>query len=397
MNILMVCFDYKPRNSGEAEYAYSLAVALKQSGHSVTVFAPPASNRVAEDAQFGDSVIRELDLRQFKPLHLISGWWSWPFAMRELSRRLRRVVERAKPDICIVPSYMSWTALAIMRLKIPFIQFLHGEDVKFMVKRMGLSGLVSKRILVTTCKRAKWIFFNSEFSRKNLLLLPKLSDSLLKKSESVGCGVKTDARWTTDRRAEARELLGWKEGPVLLTVGRLVTAKGIDTVIQAMPIIREEYPDCRYVVVGDGPENTRLRELVQKMHLADHVLMTGRVDHETKEKIFSASDVFVLTSQPGGAGEEEGFGIVFLEAHVYGLPVIGTRCGGIPESVEHEGSGLLVKPKDPEALAVAACKLLKSREMRRKMVVRGRERIHTQFNWTSIASRIEKRILHLIV
>lgn len=119
----------------------------------------------------------------------------------------------------------------------------------------------------------------------------------------------------------------------------------------------------------------------------------GRVDHETKEKLFAASDVYVMVSEPGEVGEEEGFGITFLEANWYGLPVVGSRCGGIPESVEDGINGLLVQPPSPDAVAAAVLRLLGDAALRRDLVHRGRSRISERLNWPAIAQRVERGLV----
>ncbi|MFX0195028.1 MAG: glycosyltransferase family 4 protein [Candidatus Hodarchaeota archaeon] len=390
LNVLMLCPDYKPNFGGEAEVAYCLAVELRKLGYIVTVLAPNCPEEVPEDTNLPDAVIRQLDLGRFVPLNRIRGWLTWPVAMRGMLESVRRVVLEKSPDICFVTSYMTWVILALWKLNVPYALFLHGEDITLMAARGGLS----KRIFLRACKRAKWIFINSGHSRK---LLGGLSVDLLKKSESVGCGVRTKVHWTTDRRDEARRALGWSKGPTVVTVAKLIMRKGIDTVIRAIPKILEKYPDFRYVLVGDGPDRHQLEAIAKQIGVTEHVLMMGHVDLDTKQQIYSASDVYIMVSYPGVQGEEEGFGITFLEANLHGLPVIGSQCGGIPESVEHEGSGLLVEPHQPEKVAEAIDRLLSDPELCRQMVEHGRRRIDTQFNWPTIATRIGPRLAEIVV
>ena len=132
--------------------------------------------------------------------------------------------------------------------------------------------------------------------------------------------------------------------------------------------------------------------MVKQVGVTDHVIMTGRVDEQTKQHIYAAGDVYVMVSYPGQRGEVEGFGISFLEANLHGLPVIGSRCGGISESVEHERSGLLVDILRPDQVAAAVDRLLNDPEQRHQMAQRGRQRIENQFNWRTIAECVGDRL-----
>ncbi len=381
LRILMVCPDYKPNPGGEAEVAYCLAVALQQLGHTMTVLAPRVDERVPEDDSLFGAVRRELALDRFRSMKSWRGWLTWPIAMGALFAAVRRAARKSEPDICIVTSYMTWVMISLWWLRIPYVLYLHGEDVRWMIGRGGVSRTLFRR----ACSSAKLLFFNSGHSRNALV---RVIPSAAERSSVVGCGVRADVRWTTDRRAAARTALGWPEGPVVLTVARLVAKKGIDTVIRALPAVLERHPNCRYVVIGDGPDRCAIAELAVELGLAKQVVFLGHVDEETKQQCYAASDLFLMVSRPGVEGEEEGFGIVFLEANQHGLPVIGSRCGGIPESVEHEVNGLIVEPDRPADVAQAVDRLLSHPELCGELVQRGQERIEQTFNWTAIGVRI---------
>jgi phosphatidylinositol alpha-1,6-mannosyltransferase len=380
--ILMICPDYKPNVGGEAELAFALARALRDRGNRITVLAPAHPGGAPEDAELPGAVARELDLGRFPPLSTVRGWLAWPGAMAGLLRTVRRRWRATASDVCLVTTYMTWPTLALRLLNLPYGLFLHGEDVSLNRRRGGWVW----RLFASACLSARRIFFNSEFSRERLLAwLPEVAA----RTEAVGCGVRTDIRWTTDRRAEARRDLGWDDGPVLLTIANLYQKKGIQTVIRALPEIRRFHSTVRYVVVGEGPEAPTLRAIARKEDVTGHVVFRERLDSETKEKLYAASDVYVMISEPGEWGDEEGFGITFLEANWHGLPVVGSRCGGIPESVEDGISGLLVDPGAPDQVCAAVRRLLDDPRLRRDLVRGGRRRIEERLNWPTISGRIE--------
>jgi glycosyltransferase involved in cell wall biosynthesis len=121
---------------------------------------------------------------------------------------------------------------------------------------------------------------------------------------------------------------GPKVHPTILTVSRLSTAdsyKGIDTLIEALPLVRRPYPEARLRVVGGGDDLLRLKALAVAQGVAEAVEFTGIVDDDALRAEYTACDLFALPSR------REGFGLVYLEAMSHGKPCLGARAGGVPE------------------------------------------------------------------
>lgn len=126
--------------------------------------------------------------------------------------------------------------------------------------------------------------------------------------------------------------------PRILTVGRLTTAdtyKGFDTLIEAMPAIRRTYPTARLRIVGTGDDQPRLVALAASLGVAGSVDFLGPISDEELRSEYAACDLFALPSR------REGFGLVYLEAMIYGKPCIGARAGGVPEVI-NDAVGVLV-------------------------------------------------------
>jgi phosphatidylinositol alpha-1,6-mannosyltransferase len=175
---------------------------------------------------------------------------------------------------------------------------------------------------------------------------------------------------------------------VVLTVGRRVERPGHDLVIRALTALEEQ--SVRYVIAGTGPEEGRLRRLVEALGVRDRVLFTGHVPDEDLPGLYAACDVFVMPSRALGARDGiEGFGTVFLEAGACAKPVIGGWSGGVSEAVEDGVTGLLVDPHDPEALAEALRRLLRDPELRRRMGEAGRTRAERmEAAWAEAVRRV---------
>ena len=139
-----------------------------------------------------------------------------------------------------------------------------------------------------------------------------------------------------------------------------------------MPLVIREVPDARLVILGEGELRPQLEHQVKHLHLEKHVVLPGfRADVLSLIKSF---DLFVLSS------ETEGLGTSLLDAMAAGKACVGTRVGGIPEVVDDGGTGLLVPPHDPPALARAIVRLLKDPTFRTRMGEAGLERVRTHFS-----------------
>jgi N-acetyl-alpha-D-glucosaminyl L-malate synthase BshA len=129
--------------------------------------------------------------------------------------------------------------------------------------------------------------------------------------------------------------------------------------------VKEEFPDVRLVMVGDGPERSAAKYRAESLGVAEDVLFVGKKSNIAD--YLGVSDVFLLPS------ELESFGLAALEAHACELPVIATRIGGIPEVVNDGESGFLSDIGDIDRMAANTLKLLKDDDLRRQMGARGRE------------------------
>ncbi len=186
--------------------------------------------------------------------------------------------------------------------------------------------------------------------------------------------------------------------PTVLTVGRLHRHyKGHDVMLRALPLVDAKVPDVRWVVVGDGPLRAELEALAATNGLHDRVLFAGQVsDAELAVTVwFRRAHVLAMPARTPASGAGEGFGIVFLEANAYGLPVVAGGVGGALDAVVDGETGLLVDPTDHAAVADAITGLLQDPERARRLGAAGAERARREFAWPSIAARVEA-LLRLI-
>jgi phosphatidyl-myo-inositol dimannoside synthase len=179
----------------------------------------------------------------------------------------------------------------------------------------------------------------------------------------------------------------------LLTVCRLVERKGVDTVIRAMPEILKMIPEAHYLIVGSGPFEHELKKLTQKLGLESHVTFVGYVAHEDVSPYYAMCDVFVMISRDLlDETDMEGFGLVFLEANLFGKPVIAGRSGGIADAVLDGQTGVMVDPGNPSAVAGAVVRLLTDEVLSHQLGETGRIRVLEQFSGQSAIHKIREVI-----
>lgn len=176
------------------------------------------------------------------------------------------------------------------------------------------------------------------------------------------------------------------KGRMLLFVGRLAEKKGLTYLISAMDSVVKAYPDCKLVIVGDGPEKAALVRQSRQMGLWRNIVFAGSVPNTQLPSFYKAADVFVLPSIVARSGDTEGLGVVLLEAIASETPVVASNVGGIPDIVIDRKTGLLVRQKSPEELSLAIISLLKNKKLQKKLSAAARNHVRKNYSWQKIAS-----------
>jgi N-acetyl-alpha-D-glucosaminyl L-malate synthase BshA len=167
----------------------------------------------------------------------------------------------------------------------------------------------------------------------------------------------------------------------LMHISNFRPLKRLGDVVRIFERVRRRL-DARLMLIGDGPEFGRTRDLVTELGLADHVRFVGIVDEVAP--LLAAADLLLLPS------ETESFGLVALEAMASGVPVVASRVGGLPEVVEHGVTGYLAPVGDVEAMAEFSLKILSDCEVRERFGRAARERAVRLFDWHAVVPRYEE-------
>ena len=176
-------------------------------------------------------------------------------------------------------------------------------------------------------------------------------------------------------------------------VGRLVPRKGVDLIIRALALLRADgWDDVELVIVGGGepgpgetdPEVARLQGIAVEQGVADRVVFQGRVPHTELPDVIRSCDAIVC------APWYEPFGIVPLEAMACGIPVVGAAVGGLLDTIVDGSTGILVEPRDPQAIAAAVARLLSDPLLGRRLGLAGRKRAVELYTWDRVAALTEE-------
>jgi phosphatidylinositol alpha-1,6-mannosyltransferase len=190
-------------------------------------------------------------------------------------------------------------------------------------------------------------------------------------------------------RREARQRFGLGvDAELVVSVSRLVPRKGFDTLIRAAAALRPQRPRLQVAIAGAGRDQRRLEALAQR--LAAPVVFLGRVSHEDLPALYGCGDVFAMLCRNRWGGlEQEGFGIVFLEAAACGVPQIAGISGGAGDAVVDAQTGVLIDAASQlRAVTMALDRMLSDAEGRERMGRAGRARAEAEFSYDVLARRL---------
>lgn len=388
---LFLTVDFKPLVGGVAEYLHGLAAALSERG-SVEV--------VAYGVEPSDAFDPAYDVRHLSAPERVVGrrWGDAVPPLRRLNTalyfgRLRADAPRAlqgvpgpgadrrRVYVGVWSRAAHWWCRRLRKEAIPYGLFTYGRELR------RDPGPIWRRRRRADVRGARRVFACSEATAT--LVRDRFGGELEPVVVYPGISGPDDLEVARDAARRLRRRLEIPaEARILATVGRLVRRKGVHRVLESLASGGLDDPGIHYVVGGEGPERKRLESRVAELGLAGRVRFLGHVDEATKWAIHALADVFVMPSGEAGGEEWEGFGIVFLEAAVLGVPSVAARSGGAAEAVAHGRTGLVVEPGSVAGLREALLELLSDEGRRREMGRRARERALREFTWERAAGTV---------
>ncbi|MFA6429004.1 MAG: glycosyltransferase [Patescibacteria group bacterium] len=374
MKIALVTMEYPPTRGGVARYLWNL---VKVAGGTIEVFVNRSYS--GKDHVSAEDADEESALQTRNTQHASPSTADFTFHLPRRVRLFRRGLFGWTPAVGFIRSLKrQGYGLVLVSHLLPmgtaawFAKMIGGLDYAVIIH-----GLDLRRARLSWRKRwlarqvllhAKTVIANSQFTAQEIRAFDARLDPLV-----LTPGVEPIAFLS---REEARKYVGLTEEDfIILTVTRLVARKGVDMVIRAMETLP---PRAKFVIIGDGEDWERLEEMARPY--GDRIKILTRVRDEDRNAWYAAADVFTLVARDA-KDDVEGFGIVCLEAAQAGLPVLGGKSGGMPETIVDGSTGVLVDPRNMDAIRDALLWFMDHPFERQQMGHRGRERALRDFAW----------------
>jgi glycosyltransferase involved in cell wall biosynthesis len=277
--------------------------------------------------------------------------------------RLSRLLKQLKPDVVHAhdPHGVAMAALALsMSTQLAKPPLIASRRVDFHLRRGAMSRWKYRQVDCFICA--------SEAIRQMLV-----ADGVVEaRTVTVHEGIDLDRVASAPRANVHEELFLPHQAPVVGNVAALVPHKGQRHLVEAAALVVRKVPDARFVIAGEGELRPTLERQIKEHRLEKHVLLAGfRPDVLSLHKAF---DIFVMSSIT------EGLGTSLLDAMAAAKPIVASATGGIPEVVENGVTGILVPPKDDQAMADAIVRLLKDADLRQRMGLAGLARARQRFS-----------------
>lgn len=371
MKKILLTLEYPPMKGGVAVYLENL----------VRQFAPDEISVIAP----ADVLAANFDSRQ--PYRIarakLQYRYFWPHWLKSYFIA-KREAKKNQADHLIISHLLPMGYLALM-LGLPYTVIIHGMDV-LSASQTAWKRMCAKRIL----SGASLIVANSHFTKEQAVNLGISADKI-----EVAYPCPQDLMSLTfnpDRLAELTRKYGVEGKKVLLSVNRLVSRKGNDTIIRLMPEILRKVPDAVYLIVGNGPYHADLEKLIADNNLQEKIFIINDVPKEDLIYYYRLAKLFVMPARHQNGSDVEGFGIVFLEAAMFNVPSVATFTGGIPEAIIDNVTGSLVEEGDIKNLTQVIINILQNDEAQKRLGSAAKERALNEFQWPKQFAKVVEKL-----
>jgi len=369
---LLVTNDYPPKTGGIQVYLHELWRRL-ESGRAVVLTASSHEGAAAFD-ETSDVVIERVSASTL----FFPSWRAY--------RAIEAAIARHQPELVLLDP--AWPlGLLGPRLSRPYGVILHGAEVTVPSRIPFVASslrYVLRRATVAICAGP----FPEREARRNaaetlcpVIQIPPGADTFRFRPFNL------------DARHAVRQSLGRRDDEFLIASwSRLVPRKGFDTLIRASAQLRGEFPHLRVILGGEGRDRARLERLAQK--LGAPVTFLGHVEDKQQPRWIAACDLMVMDCRSRWFGlEQEGFGIVFVEAAACALAQVAGRSGGSHDAVRDGETGIVVSnPRSVNDLARAIASLARDDHERARLARRALEVARFDFSWDQLASELSRQL-----
>jgi glycogen(starch) synthase len=379
MRVVLLSWEYPPRIiGGLGRHVYHLATSLAEQGVKVHVVTKDHPDAPEYEESEGVHIYRVVN---YPPDITQEDWvpWTLQFNVALLEKAVALINDLGNVNVIHAHDWLVAHAAASLKhaYRIPLVATVHATEYG---RHQGhLPGPMNKLIHQIEW----WLTFESsrticcsQYMKEQITDIFELPTD---KVEVIPNGIDHESF----KRDVSVDLYRKKFVPagdkLVFFVGRLVYEKGVQTVIEAMPLIMNKIPNVTFVVAGSGPHLNELKSLVSAFDLNEKVKFVGHMDTDGLCAFYKSADLTVVPSL------YEPFGMVVLESMAMGTPTIVADTGGLSEIVVHEETGLKFEPGNPESLAEAMLKVLLDRKLADRLTSDAMAYMGETYNWDRIA------------
>jgi phosphatidylinositol alpha-1,6-mannosyltransferase len=370
MKILVLTYEIFPQPGGIQKYIHTFSKALGE------IFGKESVNVVPFYGRYEKST-------DYNILFLIAHFPKYlkRFAYLPL---LIYIARKVKPEIVILNhitfSKYHWL---LRKLRLSYAAVVYGIEVWGDLKKEELEFLNDSAFIISISEFTKRVLVGKGISPEKVkVLYIGINTKKFRMISREKNELKIDSNYT------------------LLTTARLESSeryKGYDKVIELLPEMNRELPGVKYIIIGDGSDKERIVILAEALGVKDRIIFPGQItDLDLLIGYYNLCDLFIMPSNfyiEKNRVAGEGFGFVYLEAAACGKPVIAGKGGGCPEAIEDGVTGFLVDPNDKKGLYETIVKLLRDKELAKKMGAAGRKRVEENFSYEVFLKKVKEIFL----
>lgn len=375
MRILVFSHEFPPMVGGAGEYVKNLLDGLCLLKHEVHFLTSTGAD--------GAAIPSAVQVSEYHTYDWSRTWFLyWGFIFQ-------RFYNRNAPFDCVI--FANYTANIIASkvyrdIKCKYITILHGNDVDYFRHQSRVKDklMFNKDNMQDYLKQShKIVAVSKDFKNHILELFPILSNVNV-----VHHGIKIgDYGASMDNEDVGINFTHIKQhdGYIIFAASRIVELKGMQNVLAVFEILMQMKLNAYLIIGGDGNYFNTIKNIVNKSKHASRIYLTGNLSREKMNYIFKNADLFMMLSM-----FHETFGMVFIEAMSFGLPVIGSDLGGIPEVIDHGESGFVYNPLDHDSIAMEVKALCENRAKSQRLGANGLVRVKDYFNNVRMADETIK-------
>ena len=275
---------------------------------------------------------------------------------------LKRIIKSFQPDILHAHYAASYGLIGALAQFHPFINSIWGIDISIFPKISFLHKSIIKFALKSS----------DALTATSIYLLREAQNYTEKKFMVIPFGIDINEFKPTNTRLQFENT-----DIVIGTVKHLEHKYGLEYLLETFSILTKNFPDqsLKLLIVGGGSMEHRLKELAKKLMVDNNTVFTGKVSHNKISEYHNMMDIEVYLS------DFESFGVSVIEASACEKPVVVSDVGGLPEVVDHNETGIIVPPKNPQLAARAIGNLIRDKELRVRLGKAGRVKVGKNYNW----------------